>query len=142
MDAGRLETADLEVGSVLETAFRRYVRDPRSAGEESGRACRGEREPAAGTLTAAGDRPDRRSTAAFAERRHDRRQGVPAAFAELRAGLPAREAALRKEEIEQDPTLAGQLSLHRADFVSNSARAASSCSFVPMSYHVPGSSQT
>jgi len=64
-----------------------------------------------------------------------------AALAELRAGTAAREAALRKEEIEQDPTLAGQLSRQCAGFVANCARAASSCSGVPMSYHSPGSSQ-
>ena len=55
--------------------------------------------------------------------------------------LRAREAALREEEVEQDPTLAGQVSRQRADFVANCARAASSCSGVPMSNHSPGSSQ-
>ena len=100
-----------------------------------------ERKPAAGALAAAGDRPDGRRTAARAERRDDHGQTVATPLAQLGAGAAAGEAALREEQIEQDPTLAGNLRRQRADFVANSARAASSCSGVPMSYHLPGSSQ-
>ena len=82
--------------------------------DESGFGGR-ERQPPARALTAAGNGPDRRGAAALAERRHDRRQGVSATLAEQRAGPPTREAALREEEIEQNPTLAGQLCRHCDD---------------------------
>ena len=67
-----------------------------------------EREPPSRALAAARDVPHRRRAAARAERRHDGRQSVPTAAAELRPWSPAREAALREEEVEQAPTLAGK----------------------------------
>ena len=68
-----------------------------------------ERETTARALAAARDGPDGRRPAAGAERRDDRRQPVATGIAQLRPGTPAGEAALREEEVEQAPTLAGKV---------------------------------
>ena len=83
------------------------ARAPRTGGARAPVA--GEPEPPAGTFATARHRPDGGRAAARAERGHDHRQPVTAALAELRAGTATGEAALREEQIEQNPTLAGRV---------------------------------
>ena len=65
-----------------------------------GRACGCERQPAAGALRAAPNRPGRRRSAALAERRLQAGQRAETRGADLRAGPSAREAALRQQQVE------------------------------------------
>src|SRR5207245_469446 len=73
------------------------------------RTRRREREPSARAFGTTPDRPRSRRAAALAEGRLETPQRPEAGGADLRAGFPAREAALRQQQIEHAPTLRRQM---------------------------------
>jgi hypothetical protein len=92
---GRREPPDAAIlPRVDEAADRLVVGDRRTS------AC--EREAPAGALATAADGPGGRRAAALAAGAAEPRQGAEAGCAHLGTGKPARDAALRQQEVEQD----------------------------------------